>query len=93
MHSYRITFVLLILTISAAAASKPHVMSLGKPMPVKLLLGPAEEKTLTINVRPLYLDTKLKEYTAGGADGCWWIAPREGLPRSSYPTSIRPTPT
>jgi hypothetical protein len=40
-------------------------MSLGKPTPVKLLLGPAEEKTLTINVRPLYLDAKLKEFTAG----------------------------
>ncbi len=34
-------------------------------MPVKLFLGPAEEKTVTINVRPLYLDAKLKEYTAG----------------------------
>ena len=34
-------------------------------MPVKLLLGPAEEKTVTTTVRPLYLDTKLKEYTTG----------------------------
>jgi hypothetical protein len=53
------------LALSAGAASKPHVMSLGKAMPVKLLLGPAEEKALTITVRPLYLDTKLKEYTTG----------------------------
>jgi hypothetical protein len=53
------------LVISAGAASKPHVMSLGKPMPVKLFLSSAEDKTVTINVRPLYLDTKLKEYTAG----------------------------
>jgi hypothetical protein len=65
MITPKVAFAILILTVSAAAASKPHIMSLGKPMPVKLLLGPAEEKTLTINVRPLYLDTKLKEYTAG----------------------------
>ena len=65
MRSPRIVFSLLILVISAYAASKPHVMSLGKPMPVKLLLGPSEEKSATITVRPLYLDTKLKEYTTG----------------------------
>jgi hypothetical protein len=42
----------------AHAASKPHVMSFGKPSTVKLLLGPSEEKSLTISVRPRYLDTK-----------------------------------
>src|SRR5208283_5654784 len=67
MRSPRIVFALLILVISAHAASKPHVMSLGKPMPVKLLLGPSEGKSATITVRPLYLDTKLKEYTTGPA--------------------------
>ena len=30
-----------------------------------MLLGPSEEKSLTITVRPLCLDTKLKEYTTG----------------------------
>jgi hypothetical protein len=65
MLSPRIAFAVLMLAVSAGAASKPHVMSLGKAMPVKLLLGPTEEKTLTITVRPLYLDTKLKEYTTG----------------------------
>jgi len=42
-------------------------MSFGKPTTVKLLLGPSEEKALTISVRPLYLDTKLKEYVTGPA--------------------------
>ena len=51
----------------ANAASKPHVMSFGKPTTVKLLLGPSEEKSLSISVRPLFLDTKLKEYTTGPA--------------------------
>jgi hypothetical protein len=61
----RVAFAVVIFALSAGAASKPHVVSLGKPLPVKLLLGPAEEKSLTITVRPLYLDTKLKEYTTG----------------------------
>ena len=61
----KVAFAVLILTGSAAAPCKPHLMSLGKPGAVKLLLVPAEGKTLTINVRPLYLDTKLKEHTAG----------------------------
>ena len=36
-------------------------------MPTKLLLGPSEEQELNISVRPLYLDTKLKEYPTGPA--------------------------
>ncbi len=65
MLSPKTIVVVLVLVISARAASKPHVMSFGKPVPVKVSLGPTEEKTVTITVRPLYLDTKLKEYTAG----------------------------
>jgi hypothetical protein len=53
------------LVAGVQAASKPHVMSFGKPTTVKLLLGPSEEKSVTISVRPLYLDTKLKEYVTG----------------------------
>ena len=49
------------------AATKPHVMSFGKPTTVKLVLGPSEEKSVTITVRPLFLDTKLKEYTTGAS--------------------------
>ncbi len=42
-------------------------MSFGKAMPVKLILGPSEDKSLNIMVRPLFLDAKLKEYTTGPA--------------------------
>lgn len=41
-------------------------------MPVKLLLGLAEEKIVTITVCLLYLDTKFKEYT-----NHWTHAPRD----------------
>jgi hypothetical protein len=67
MRYFNIAVALLILTVSANAASKSYVMSLGKLMPTKLLLGPSEEQELNISVRPLYLDTKLKEYTTGPA--------------------------
>jgi hypothetical protein len=65
MRTFRVISILLCLAISARGASKPHVMSFGKSTTVKLLLGPSEEKSLTISVRPLFLDTKLKEYTTG----------------------------
>jgi hypothetical protein len=68
MRYIHLIFALLItFVISAGAASKPHIMSLGKPTPVKLLLGPSEEQMVNISTRPLYLDTKLKEYTTGPA--------------------------
>ncbi len=65
-HIYIFAALLTIVPI-AHSASKPHVMSFGKPTTVKMLLGPSEEKSLTISVRPLFLDTKLKEYTTGPA--------------------------
>jgi hypothetical protein len=47
------------------AASKPHVVVLGKIQNVKLFIGSAEDKTVDIRIRPLYVDTKLKEFTTG----------------------------
>jgi len=58
---------LLAMTIPAWCASKPHVVFLGKPQPVRIALGPAEDQSVKINVRPLYVDTKLKDYTTGDA--------------------------
>lgn len=54
--------------VSAAdAAVKAHVLTFGKAMPVKLFVGPEEDKSLDITVRPLYLDSKLREFTTGDA--------------------------
>jgi hypothetical protein len=50
---------------SMEAASKPHVISFGKIMNVKLFLGPTEDRTAPLVVRPLYVDGKLKEFTMG----------------------------
>src|ERR1700751_4662343 len=49
------------------SASKPHVVVLGKPQPIKIYVGPDEQRFASINVRPLYVDTKLKDYTTGEA--------------------------
>ncbi len=57
--------VLGLLNIAVSAASKPHVVSLGKPLPVKLFIGPAETRTMDIAVSPLFVDAKLKEFTTG----------------------------
>ncbi|MBZ5645671.1 MAG: hypothetical protein LAN37_00440 [Acidobacteriia bacterium] len=49
----------------AAAASKPHLVSFGKVMPVKLFVGPAEDKSLDMTVRPLFVDSRLRDFTTG----------------------------
>ena len=58
---------LLALAIPARSATKVHVVALGKAQSVKILVGPDEASTLSINVRPLYVDDKLKEFTTGSA--------------------------
>jgi hypothetical protein len=61
-------FVMLALTpLAAVAASKPkvHILSFGKPLSVRLYLGPDEEHTAPMKVRALYVDTKLKDFVTG----------------------------
>lgn len=65
MRSAGTFIVILLVSVIAAAVPKPHVVSLGKNMPAKLLLGAEENSSLDIAVRPLYVDTKLKEFTTG----------------------------
>jgi hypothetical protein len=49
----------------AAAVPKPHVIAFGKWITVPWRVGPAENQTLELKVRGLFVDTKLKEYTTG----------------------------
>lgn len=59
-------FALLLATVFPLwSASKPHVVFLGKPQPAKVSLDKDEAQTLTISVRGLYVDNKLKEFTTG----------------------------
>ncbi|MGB8887855.1 MAG: hypothetical protein WCC87_14090 [Candidatus Korobacteraceae bacterium] len=74
-------FLIILLPLSALAVSKPHVVALGKTTPVKLFVGPSEDKTLDITVRPLYVDTKLKEFTTGESHE---VTDREFVVRRAY---------
>src|SRR5208337_3123714 len=65
MRTLRILVAGLLLANFASAASKPHVVGFGKPMPVKLFVGPLEDKPIDVTVRALYVDAKLKEFTTG----------------------------
>jgi len=53
------------LAVTAAAAPRPHVLTFGKWMPVKLFSGADENKTFDIKVRGLYVDGRLREFTTG----------------------------
>jgi len=54
-----------ILAAGPAYAAKQHVVTLGKPMPVKLFVGTNEDKSIDLKVRPLFVDGKIKEFTTG----------------------------
>ena len=55
----------LLLFAVAKAATKPHVISFGKPTVVKWFVGPDESNAVEVRVRPIYVDTRLKEFTLG----------------------------
>ncbi len=55
----------LLAIMAVEAASKPHVIAFGKAMPVKLFVGPTEDKTVDIKIRALYVDMHLREFTTG----------------------------
>ena len=70
MRSYR-NAILVGLLLSLAAlpvtAAVAKAITFGKAMPVKLFVGPNEDKSVDMAVRPLYVDGKLKEFTTGAA--------------------------
>jgi hypothetical protein len=74
LQSLRIALPLLILIpTDAIAATKPHVITFGKWITVQWSPEPsvatrtAEDKPLTLKVRPLLVDTRVKEFTLGPA--------------------------
>jgi len=55
----------LLLAINTARAE--HVITFGKPLPVKWFVGPSESRVLPLKVRALYVDGRVKEFTIGDA--------------------------
>jgi hypothetical protein len=58
---------LLVLALSPFlyGAAEPHVITFGKPYSVPWFVGSAENTKLQLNIRPLYVDGKLREFTVG----------------------------
>ena len=64
-HACFIAVACLVLAVIAAAAHRQHVLTFGKWMPVKLFLGPDEDKSVDIKIRSLNVDGHLREFTTG----------------------------
>jgi hypothetical protein len=63
-----ISLICVMLAGTGMAASKPHVISWGKSMAVQWMAGVGDhEKPVTIKVRALAVDGRVKEYAVGGA--------------------------
>jgi hypothetical protein len=64
MRNLMLVGVLMSCSVVALAAT-PHVITFGKPLPVKLFIGTNEDKSIDMKIRSLYVDGKLKEFTIG----------------------------
>lgn len=62
---FLILAVIFLATGCVLAAPKPRVITFGKPLTVKLFIGPSEDKTVDMKVRALYVNGSLKEFTTG----------------------------
>ena len=49
----------------AAVAGKAKLITFGKAMPVRLFVGPNEDKAVEMQIRSLNVDGKIKEFTTG----------------------------
>jgi hypothetical protein len=64
-------FLVLLNPVCGLAASKPHMVTLGKATAVQWIPGPDEKnetpknQTLTLKIRPLLVDGRAKEFTTG----------------------------
>lgn len=65
MKRLGLAVIFLVLSIPALAAAKPKVITFGGWMKVPFFVGPHEEKSIQIKIRPLLVDGKIKEFTTG----------------------------
>jgi len=65
MRNLMVVGLMVACAVSLAVAANPHVITFGKPLPVKLFVGPNQDKSVDLKIRSLYVDGKLKEFTTG----------------------------
>ncbi len=58
-------YFLLLLATAVPAAGRQHQITWGKWLPVKWFVGPTDDKVQPINVRALYVDGQVKDFTLG----------------------------
>lgn len=56
---------LLLLLTASPIFARPHQITWGKWLPVKWFVGPTDDKVQPINVRALYVDGHVKDFTTG----------------------------
>jgi hypothetical protein len=62
----RVALCIFILLLAASPAfARQHQISWGKWLPVKWFVGPTDDKVQSINVRALYVDGHVKDFTLG----------------------------
>ena len=61
----RLAWILLVISTAALAAPRNHTITFGKWTTVKWSLGASQGPAIDIQVRPLYVDGRLREYTLG----------------------------
>lgn len=57
--------VLVVFLAAAPVFARPHQITWGKWLPVKWFVGPTDDKVQPINVRALYVDGHVKDFTTG----------------------------
>lgn len=65
MRKVFVTAAFLLSALLSYGAPKQHNVTFGKLMPVKLFLGPTEDRVTDMQVRSLFIDGKLKDFTTG----------------------------
>src|ERR1700739_940827 len=65
MPVVRLLLCLGIALAATSSAAKEHAVTFGAPTQVQWFVGAAEENSLKLKVRPLYVDGHLKEFTIG----------------------------
>jgi hypothetical protein len=64
---FRVSICILLVQCIAVAATKPHVVALGRWTPISLRNEDSGNEATTIKIRPLYIDGRAKEFTFGPA--------------------------
>lgn len=58
-------YVLVVFLAAAPVFARPHQITWGKWLPVKWFVGPTDDKVQPMNVRVLYVDGHVKDFTTG----------------------------